>query len=440
MRVLKFGGTSVGSADAIRSVAQIAAERAAADGGIVVVLSATSGTTNALLDLAQRAILPTTDIPAEVDVIVQRHIDLVDVLFEDADAAMDARSVIREIGADLERLLTGMAVLDECTAQSLDAVAAFGERWSTHLVARLLDAQGVNTTWFDARTVVRTNDRFTSATVDLDTTRTLCDEHLSPLLKTGGVIVTQGFVGATDDGITTTLGRGGSDATAALLGACLDADEVEIWTDVSGVYSADPRDIKGARPVPSLFFGEVRELALYGAKVLHPDAIVPAVKADIPVRVLNTFKPTESGTVITSKARAHGELHAVSVVKNCSLVNGTAEQVRQIVRTGNMLRRVILESISLEHSFVVVTAPTDREETEVEVAIAGLDMQAEKVGVLIITGPKATTAHTIERIGGALRGLPVIAVLNGMSKWSTFVVVGSDHVLNAQRALHGLLR
>ena len=144
--------------------------------------------------------------------------------------------------------------------------------------------------------------------------------------------------------------------------------------------------------------------------------------------------------MITSQARSHGELHAVSVVRDCSLVNGTAEQVRQIVRTGNMLRRVILEAVSLEHSFVVVTAPTDREETEVEVAIAGLDVQAEKVGVLVVTGPKATTAHTLERIGSALRGLPVIAVLNGMATWSTFVVVGSDHVLAAQRALHGLLR
>lgn len=440
MRVLKFGGTSVGSAEAIRAVAEIVEERRSVDGGIVVVLSATSGTTNALLDLAQRAIHPGTDIAAEVAVLVQRHVELIEALFGSTAAKDEAIHTARSIGADLERLLHGMAVLDECTAQSMDAVAAFGERWSTHLVAQLLSERGMDAQWFDARVVVRTDDRFTAAAVDDPTTRALCAEHLSPLLTTERIVVTQGFVGATRDGTTTTLGRGGSDASAALLGACLDAEEVEIWTDVSGVYSADPRDIKNARPVPSLFFGEVRELALYGAKVLHPDAIIPAVTADIPVRVLNTFKPSEAGTVITSKARAHGELHAVSVVKHCTLVNGTTEEVRQIVRTGNMLRRVILESVSLEHSFVVVTAPTDREETEVEVAIAGLDVQAEKVGVLILTGPKATTAHTLERIGSALRGLPVIAILSGMSKWSTFVVVGTDHVLRAQRALHGLLR
>ena len=440
MRVLKFGGTSVGSADALRAVVEICDARRSADNGIVVVLSATSGTTNMLLDLATRAIEEETDIAAEVTALVRRHHDLINELFTDDGAADNARASVDSIGVELERLLTGMAVLDECTPQSQDAVAAFGERWSTQIVAALLTEQGIPATWFDARMVVRTDDRFTAAVVDQAVTRQLCVEHLSPLLKTGHVITTQGFVGATEDGITTTLGRGGSDASAALLGACLDAEEVEIWTDVSGVYSADPRDIKNARPVPSLFFGEVRELALYGAKVLHPDAIIPAVQADIPVRVLNTFKPEESGTVITSQARAHGELHAVSVVKQCSLVNGTADQVRQIVRTGNMLRRVILEAVSLEHSFVVVTAPTDREETEVDVAIAGLAAQAERVGVLIVTGPKATSAHTLERIGGALRGLPVIAVLNGMSKWSTFVVVGSDHVLSAQRALHGLLR
>jgi len=440
MLVMKFGGTSVGSTDAIRLVTSICDGRLGEQGGLLVVLSATSGTTNALLDLARRSVMPDTDIAAEVHTLVQRHVALVDELFDADDARQQAADGMREIGAELEQLLRGMAVLDECTAQSLDAVAAFGERWSTTLVALLLRSRGYHAHWFDVRQVMRTNESFTCAEADLETTRTLCAQVLSPLLTTGSIVVTQGFVGATTDALTTTLGRGGSDASAAILGACLNAREVEIWTDVSGVYSADPRDIKSARPVPSLFFGEVRELALYGAKVLHPDAIVPAVKADIPVRVLNTFRPDEPGTVITAQARAHGELHAVSVVKRCTLVNGTAEQVRQIVRTGNMLRRVILEADSLEHAFVVVTAPSDREETEVEVAIAGVDVHAEPVGVLIVTGPKATTAHTLERIGGALRGLPVIAVLNGMARWSTFVVVGSDHVLAAQRALHGLLR
>ena len=159
MRVLKFGGTSVGSADAIRAVAEICDSRSSENGGIVVVLSATSGTTNALLDLADRAVEPDTNIGDEVAALVQRHLDLIDLLFDDADAAERASATAREIGSDLQRLLSGIAVLDECTPQSRDAVAAYGERWSTRLVSELLTSIGMPCTWFDARTVVRTNDQ-----------------------------------------------------------------------------------------------------------------------------------------------------------------------------------------------------------------------------------------------------------------------------------------
>ena len=253
-------------------------------------------------------------------------------------------------------------------------------------------------------------------------------------------MVTQGFVGSTHDGRITTLGRGGSDASAAILGTSLDADEIKIWTDVSGVYSADPRIIPQAKPVPSLSFIEVRELALYGAKVLHPDAIAPAVEKGIPVHVCNTFLPEEPGTVITADSEDHGGLHAVTMVGKCQTLLGSKRDIGLAIRSGNMARRVLMETTTREHGVAVVNTPTADVATEVAVAVAGQDVAVVDTALILVTGPQATNAKTLTQLTAALSEVPVVSVVSGSSAWSTFIIVPQDRGMECVRLIHDLIR
>lgn len=437
MIVMKFGGTSVQDASALRKVAAIISTHGTEDGGLLVVLSATAKTTNALLDLARRAVTMSDDVRSDAKALIVRHETIVKELIDDAAHRDEALEAVRVLGSGLIRYLDGIAVLNECTDQSLDLVASFGERLSTTLFAVAMRAIGAQAAYVDARTVMRTDGVATRATVDMAETRRLCRGHLSPILQTGKVVVTQGFIGSTADNVTTTLGRGGSDASAAILGAAIHAREIQIWTDVSGVYSADPRIAPDAKPVPSLSFGEIRELALYGAKVLHPDAIKPAIDDGIPVRVLNTFQPNDEGTVITSDRVAHGALHAVSGVRNCILVRGTDDVIDRIKGSEHIRHRIMLESRSIEHALLVLHAPDDLARTDIEVALAGLDTRHDEVAIVVATGPKAHEPEIIEQLGKVLDGLTLHAFMNGMSPWASFAIVPDTEALDAIRRIHG---
>lgn len=437
MIVMKFGGTSVQDASALRKVAAIISAHSAEDGGLLVVLSATAKTTNLLLDLARRAVLGSDDVRNDAQSLIARHESIVEELIDNAVFRDEALLAVRSLGSDLLRYLDGIAVLNECTDQSLDVVASFGERLSTTLFAVALRSIGAKAEYFDARTAMRTDAVATRAAVNMSETRRLCVEQLAPRLQTGHVVVTQGFIGSTADGVTTTLGRGGSDASAAILGAAIHAREIQIWTDVSGVYSADPRIVPDARPVPSLSFGEIRELALYGAKVLHPDAIKPAIDDGIPVRVLNTFKPDDAGTVITSDNVAHGALHAVTGVRSCVLVRGTDDVIDRIRTSEHVRHRVMLEARSIEHALLVLHAPDDLARTEIDVALAGLATRHDDAAIVVATGPKAHEPETIEQLGKVLDGLTLFAFMNGMSPWASFAIVPDTEALDAIRRIHG---
>lgn len=437
MIVMKFGGTSVQDASALRKVAAIIDAHEHEVGGVVVVLSATAKTTNALLDLARRAVDGTDAVRADASALIARHETIATELIDDATHRDEAVHAVRTLGAELTRYLDGVAILNECTDQSLDMVASFGERLSTTIFAIALRSMGRSATFFDVRTVMRTDAAATRAAVDMAETTRLCATHIAPLMSTRTIVVTQGFLGCTADGVTTTLGRGGSDASAAILGAAMRCREIQIWTDVSGVYNADPRIVPDARPVPSMSFGEMRELALYGAKVLHPDAIKPAIDVGIPVRVLNTFQPDDRGTEITADRVAHGPLHAVSIVRSCVLVSGDEATIDVVRSHANVKDRISLESHSLEHSLLVLHAPDDAARTEIDVACAGTNAERRDAAIVVATGPSAQEPRTLQRIGEALSNATVYASLGGMSPWAFFVIVPDSESLDVIRRIHG---
>lgn len=296
MIVAKFGGTSVADASAIRRLAEIIRARVA--DRPVVVVSALAKVTDGLLGLgAPVAAGDQAAVDAAVDAIVERH-DRTAAELPGAGAAMpairaDAGALRGELSAALGRPLN---------AAELDAVASRGELWSSRLIAAALQGAGLDAVWVDVRPVMRTDDRFTRATPQMEHLRAQAPRCFGTLGQNGKIAVTQGFIGATADGIPTTLGRGGSDYTAALLGAALHADRVEIWTDVCGLMTADPRIVPSARTLAQASYDEAAELATFGAKVLHPATALPLVQAGIPIVVLNSKEAQHPGTVIRPEA------------------------------------------------------------------------------------------------------------------------------------------
>ncbi|MDW8075847.1 MAG: aspartate kinase [Bacteroidota bacterium] len=290
MRVMKFGGTSVANAKALQHAAHLVL-CAAVNEQILVVVSAFRGVTDELLGLVHSAARG-QPWEARWHALAQRH-----------------RQVAQELGIlpyqPLDELLeyvhaycSGVALLGECTPRMLDEIAACGELLSSHLLAAYLRSEGGDVEWFDVRYAIKTNAHFTAAQVEWQLTATAVETELRPVLDRHRIVVTQGFIASTRSGLTTTLGRGGSDYSAAILGACLHAEGVEIWTDVSGIFSADPRIVPDAVSLPQMTLGEIAALSAYGARVLHPLTIVPAIEHGIPVTVRNTFEPQHPGTQI----------------------------------------------------------------------------------------------------------------------------------------------
>lgn len=316
MIVLKFGGTSVGSLERVREAAAIAAAQPMPR---AVVVSAASGVTNLLLEAGRQAASGDRGGMAEtVATIVGRHQSILAGLPEGPDATETANR-IDDLHTALELTLADVAMAGEFSARHSDRIVATGEKVMSLLMAATLRANGYPAEAVFADRVIATDGRYGSARPDRERTREQADAVVRPLLDEGKTVVMTGFIGGAPDGTTTTLGRGGSDYSATLLGAALHADEVQIWTDVPGVLSADPRLVPDAREVPQLGFEEAQELAHFGAKVLHPRTIRPAVALDIPVRILSTFAPQEPGTLVTRESPSD-HLKAVTVMKHLMLL------------------------------------------------------------------------------------------------------------------------
>lgn len=444
---MKFGGTSVADAAAVQRVIAIV-RGAARDHRVVVVVSAMARVTDALLgacDMARRGVA--ADVARNLDELRQRHMSAVEGLLGRDSAA--AVTLAAEIDAELQSLrsvLESIRVLGELTPRGQDRVAAAGELMSSRIVAAALETANVAAAWIDVRAALVTDGQHGSAVPVMALTSDAVGIHLRPVLSRGLVAVVGGFVGATTAGVTTTLGRGGSDYSAAILGAALDADEIQIWTDVDGMLTADPRIVAGAQLVPRLSFGEASELAYFGAKVLHPSTILPAVERDIPVRILNTMKPTGRGSVIAGSIPKDGRpLTAIACKRDVTVVDVTS--TRMLMAHGFLRRlfevferhRTSVDVVTTSEVSVSMTLDDDSrlEAIERDLREFAAVRVERRMAIVSAVGDqlRADPALSI-RIVAALEGLPLRMVSQAASRRNVTVVLSDDDVESAMTRLH----
>lgn len=339
MIVLKFGGTSVGDSARVRAAAEVALLQPAPR---VVIVSAATGITNALLDAARAAARgDLAKRTASVAHIHERHAEILAGVAsnEHRQAAGDE---VERLHAALDAALDEVAAAGELSDQHSDRIVSTGEKCLATLMSATINDMGHSATPVFADSVIATDGRHGSARPDRTVTRQRADKVMRPLLDAGRTLVVTGFIGFGPDGATTTLGRGGSDYSATLLGAALDADEVQIWTDVPGVLSADPRKVPSARVVPELGFDEAQELAHFGAKVLHPRTIRPAVARNIPVRILSTFAPDEPGTVVKQESTGT-RVKAVTALRGLTALTLDVSELEDLAPAASAVFRIMDE-------------------------------------------------------------------------------------------------
>jgi len=438
MLILKFGGTSVRNASALRNVVAIVRNCYPGTNGLVVVLSATAGTTNDLLELSRISCFRDTDVAHRCRLLLDKHLQIVNELITDSQLRDTASLYVHGLVSELQELCCAIQTLEECTAMSADAVVSFGERFSTAILTCALVEAGVPVTEVPAPMLIATNDNFTRAAVNMEQTTSQCRAQILPLAGQGIVVVTQGFTGADRQGRVTTLGRGGSDASAAILGAATSAERIEIWTDVSGIFTADPRLVPEAQPIPELSLDEVRELALYGAKVLHPDTLIPAIQNNIPVVIRNTEKPSEPGTIVRSKASVSADINAVSMVPCCLYVRGTAAAIAELCSMEQYTRMRVADAQSVEYRAVILHAPADRINVRESILAQFGDATVDNICIIAVTGPAAQRADRVAAIASLAAPFNPCFLVAGAGNYSVFIGVPDENSADALRMLHRL--
>jgi aspartate kinase len=441
--VMKFGGTSVRDAEAVRRLASIVAREARPR---TVVVSALSGVTDALLAVAKQAEAGEAAAARQAVADLHRRHEAMSVLVRAPEKRADLLAAIDGLFRELDAVVHALAVVGEVSPRSCDLIASFGELASSRIVAAALEDAPLPARWIDPRLILVTDARHGAAAPDRAATDERLREHVAPLLAEGAVPVTGGFVGAAAGGLTTTLGRGGSDYSAALFGAGLAAEEIQIWTDVDGMLTADPRVVDGPRVVPRLSFDEASELAYFGAKVLHPSTILPAVGLGIPVRILNAQRPASAGTLITRSVPEGGDGPAAIACKR-GLARIDIASTRMLMAYG-FLRRVFEVFERFRTSVDVVTTS----EVSVSVTIddrrcvdgilaelrAFADVSCEDgMAIVCAVGERLRTdAHLATRVLSALDGIPLAMVSQGGSRKNITVVLHDADVAAAMRGLH----
>jgi aspartate kinase len=443
MIVSKFGGTSVGDAQAIARSAEIVRGRLGRRP--IVVVSAMSGVTNAILAAADDAVDGRLVIAlSSIERLRERHFVAVRELLDGSGAARDVADEITTLFDELTSLVRALAVLGHTTGRSLDAVAALGELLSSQLVVAAYQAAGIPALLVDARQVVITDNAHTRAVPQPDAIAAAARALILPLVQSGQVPVLGGFIGATVSGVTTTLGRGGSDLSAALLGAALAVDAIEIWTDVDGMLTADPRVVPSARLIEQIRFDEASELASFGAKVLHPSTIAPAVRLGIPVFIHNSARPEGPGTRITTDAPRRA-VTAIAGKRDTSVVK--LRSSRMLLAHGFL--RAIFEVFERHRTSVDVVATSEVEvsltvdhDDRLDAVLVDLAALAEvsverSRGIVAVVGA-GLSDHT-RSIAQALAALGEIKVhmLSLSSTGINLTVIVDEHdVAPAMRQLH----
>ena len=322
---MKFGGTSVGTGKNIRHVADLVTQYAKKDFRVAVVVSALAGVTNSLFEVAcQAKKSDEKHIEAFIKELLQKHKEAILTAITSKQIQKEATQIIGKTISELEKGLIGICYVGELTSKSKDYVVSFGERLSAPIVWGAIKDLKFEAQCFTGKEAgIVTDSNFGEADPLMNFTTHLVRERLSPLLEKGIIPVVTGFIAANQDGIVTTVGRGGSDYTATILGVALEADEVWIWTDVDGIMTTDPKIVPTARMLPQLSYQEAAEMAIFGAKAMHPRALGPVIKENIPVRIRSVFHAENSGTLITKEANAkvNEAVKAVAMIKDVAMIN-----------------------------------------------------------------------------------------------------------------------
>ncbi|HHS96180.1 MAG TPA: aspartate kinase, partial [Phaeodactylibacter sp.] len=317
MKVLKFGGSSVSNAERILSVVNILKSYYENGENFTAVFSALGGVTDTLLEMSRRASAGDKRYEEILAQYISRHQETARNLLNDQHLNM-AKEHLQKNETSLRNFLQGVYLVREVSPRAMDYVVSFGERNAAYLIAMACRQKGINAQFLDARKIIKTNDAFGTAKVDFKQTNVLIEKHYK---ENPEIQIVTGFIASTTDGLTTTLGRGGSDYTASIIGAALQATCIEIWTDVDGVLTADPRKVRKVFTIPEMTYAEAMEMSHFGAKVIYPPTLLPALHKNIPIYIKNTFNPTFAGTLISAKADTNGQaIRGISSIPKVALM------------------------------------------------------------------------------------------------------------------------
>ena len=445
MVVMKFGGTSVEDAKSMQTVINLV--RKEQPRKPVVVLSAVAGATNTLLKAAQIAQNGNLDEAIQLlNNLLDRHVTIMENLIDDRSTVQQLIVSFKQKFEELRNLCRGIAILGELTNRSLDAISSVGEFLSSRILSEAINKQGIPAQWIDARSFMKTDNQFGSAVPQFDIIELKVRELLLPHISSGVIVVTQGFIGSNTQGITTTLGRGGSDYSASIIGASLDAEEIQIWTDVDGILTSDPRIAPAAQKLRMISFREAAELAYFGAKVLHPSTIFPAVRKDIPVIVLNSKRPENSGTrIVSNPPKTKVAVKSIAFKRGITVVN--VQSLRMLMAYG------FLESIfsvfnkyetpvDLVSTSEVAVSLTIDNTAKLDKIVAELSSFAEvsileKQGIICVVGDQMrSTAGVASSIFQAMRDINLVMISQGASEINLSMVIDESQVDEAVRRLN----
>lgn len=464
MLVMKFGGTSVGGAKCFARVAEIIQNAKIEHKELAVVVSAMSGVTDRLIDAARAAAEGEEEAYRQAkEALLSKHVGVCQAIIPDERERQDLFWLIEDRLHEFERFCRSFAVLGEVTVRGLDAVSSLGEKLSSAILAALLRARGLRAKAVDATGLIITDDNFGSASPFMEETKARVRQQLLPLLEQDIIPVVTGFIGATAGGVTTTLGRGGSDYSAAILGACLEADEVWIWTDVDGILTADPNIVPQAHTLAELSYAEAAELAYFGAEVLHPKTVRPLMERGIPLRIANTFNPSHPGTrIVKELSRREGSPRAIISTKGLSLIalagDGEAWTPEMAARALSRLAATGVNVLMFSQSFsecslsLLVRRGEEehslralRREFEPELAqgvIPRLDVQSPVATISVVGRADSEGTGIVPQTFAALgkRQARVISIAQSLSEYNVSFVVPESEVNDTVQFLHHELR
>jgi len=457
--VMKFGGTSLAAGENFRLVADLVSNYVNQGFEVVVVVSALKGVTDRLIEASEHA--KTGDLETIYRFkreITEEHLEAARKSIRDPNIRREVSDALRRTLDELEKVLTGIAYVGELTPKSRDYVLSFGEKLSTRIAWGTLRDAGLNAQYFTGGSAgIVTDSNFGEAKPLMNVTKHQVKSRIEPLLEEGVVPVITGYIAATPEGVTTTLGRGGSDYTATIIGAALGVDEVWIWTSVDGLMTSDPKIVPDAKVIPEVSFQEATEMAVFGAKVMHPRALEPAMEENIPVRIRSIFNPESLGTLIVKeqKIKPVDVVKAITLVKDVALVNvsgagmigapGTAAKVFDVLGKKNINILMISQSVSEANiSFIINRGLLEKAVNALEIALLGRGLIREVTAeddicvVAVVGAGMRGTPGVASRVFSAVarRGINIRMIAQGSSELNISFVVKEVDGEEAVRAIH----